>query len=104
VTEIIAAAFGALGVIIVSLIGLYGAKRLNIGPNQEKLVVTLKDLIDAQNLKITVLEKQRVEDAERIHTLEKRVEELQVLTVTQAIEINRLLIMSGKSRGEPNNG
>jgi hypothetical protein len=90
VETIIAAALGALGLIIVSLIGLYGARKIGIGQNQERLVNTLKDLIEAQNKKILALEQTRDEDRGRIEVLERRVAELSALTVSQALEIEHL--------------
>jgi Tfp pilus assembly protein PilN len=87
---ILAAALGAFGLIGVALIGLYGARKIGIGKNQEVLVATLKDLIEAQNQKIKILEEQRNQDRKRIEALEHKVEELTHLTVYQALEIDRL--------------
>lgn len=90
VTQIIAAALGAVGVIGVALIGLYGAQKLGIGQSQEKLVATLKQLVEAQERRIAELEKEHRIDAERIQKLEVQVGELTALTVTQALEIKQL--------------
>lgn len=87
---IIAAALGALGLIVTTLLGLYGARKFGIGQTQEKLVETLKDLIDAQNLKIEELETARKEDRERIVALEETVEKLKGLTIDQALELGKL--------------
>lgn len=86
---IIVAALQAGALIIVALFGLYGARKLGIGQNQEKLVSTLKELIDAQNLKIEELEKNRTEDRERIEKLEAEVKDLKDLTIEQALEITK---------------
>lgn len=89
ISQIIAAALGAFGVIVVALIGLYGAQRLGIGQNQEKLVATLKQLLEAQDKRIQELEKERKEDTQRILQLEERVKELEKLTVAQALELEQ---------------
>lgn len=86
---ILSAIIGALGLVVVSLIGLWGAKKLHIGESQDRLVATLKDLIEAQNQKIEEMEQERAEDRERITKLEKRVVELEDLTVSQALELKR---------------
>ena len=87
---IIVAALQAGALIVVALFGLYGARKLGIGQNQEKLVSTLKGLIDAQNLKIEELEKRDTEKGQRIEKLEARVAELTELNINQALEIQRL--------------
>lgn len=89
-TEILAAVIGALGVIIVAIVGAVGASKLGVGTNQEKLVATLKDLITAQDHKIDELTQDKNDAALRINTLENKVKELETLTVNQARMIDRL--------------
>lgn len=95
ISQIIAAALGAFGVIIVALIGLYGAQRLGIGQNQERLVATLKALLEAQDKRIEELEKERASDIARIQKLETQVKELTELTVAQALELEKLRHQGG---------
>jgi hypothetical protein len=86
---IIAAALNASAYIIIAILGIIGGRRL-IGPNQDKLIDTLKDLVDAQETKIKALEAGNVISNEKIATLERQVVELKALTIFQAKEIERL--------------
>jgi len=88
---IIAAALNAIAYILIAVLGIYGGKRL-VGPNQDKLIDTLKDLVEAQDAKITVLEEESKVNQERIATLEKQITELKALTIFQAKEIERLAV------------
>jgi hypothetical protein len=88
--EIVAAAFAAGATVIVALFGILGAKRLGIGTQQDKLVSTLKDLVEAQTQKILVLEEASQHDKNSIAALEVRVDELEQLTVRQAEVIDSL--------------
>jgi len=88
--EIVAAALAAGATVIVALFGVLGARKLGIGTQQEKLVSTLKDLLEIQNQKIAVLETASVIDKQRIAVLEKRVDELEQLTIRQAQVIDSL--------------
>jgi Mg2+ and Co2+ transporter CorA len=88
--QLLAAAFGALGTIIVAALGLYGAQRAGIGKTQEKLVSSLKDLVDAQEKKISALQDTNVENNKRITDLESRVQTLSDLTISQAAVIDSL--------------
>jgi hypothetical protein len=85
--EIIIAVIGLSGTIILSLIGLYGARKYNIGPNQEKLVSTLKDIVQSQELRIEQLEEQAKENKALVSQLQKDVDKLSKLTVQQALTI-----------------
>ncbi len=88
--QIVSSAIGALSVVVVAFVGLFAAKWAGIGTNQEKLVATLKELLEAQTQKIDQLEEEHKENQTRIQTLEAKVEELEALTITQALEIERL--------------
>lgn len=86
---VIAAVLNALSYVAVAVIGFLGGKRL-IGPNQDRLIDTLKDLVDAQDLKIKSLEDQGKIQSEKIAQLDKQLIELKALTIFQAKEIERL--------------
>jgi flagellar motility protein MotE (MotC chaperone) len=88
--DVASAAVAAGATVIVAIIGVLGAKRLGIGVSQEKLVATLKDLLEAQTQKITLLEEASIVDKQRIASLEKRVDELEQLTIRQAQIIDSL--------------
>ena len=88
--EIVSAALAAGTTVIVALLGVLGARRLGIGTQQDKLVATLKDLIEAQTQKISVLEAASLVDKQRIASLERRVDELEQLTIRQAQVIDTL--------------
>jgi hypothetical protein len=88
--EIVAAALAAGATVIVALLGVLGARKLGIGTQQDKLVATLKDLVEAQEQKITVLEAASLIDKQRIAALEKRLDELEQLTIRQAQIIDSL--------------
>lgn len=89
-TEVIAAFIGAIGVVLVAIIGAIGASKLGIGTNQEKLVQTLKDLITGQDKKIAELNHENALASQRIRSLEIKVKELEELTVDQAQLIHKL--------------
>lgn len=91
------ALISALGALIVSLIGVFVAKQYKIGPNQDKLVQTLKDLLAAQDKKIDELQemveesqKKIVESQAKIVQLTREIESLKDLTVSQALLIGEL--------------
>jgi len=86
---VIAAVLNAASYIVVAVLGFVGGKRL-VGPNQDKLIDTLKDLVDAQELKINTLELENKTRDEKIASLDKQVLELKALTIFQAKEIERL--------------
>lgn len=86
---VIAAILNASSYIIIAVLGLIGGRRL-IGPNQDKLVDTLQDLVNAQEIKIKSLEEDNKLRDEKIATLDKQVIELKALTIFQAKEIERL--------------
>lgn len=88
--DIISASLGVIGAVLVALIGLYGAKKAGIGQTQEKLVSSLSELVEAQEMKIALLEKTSSEREQRIEALEKEVAELKRLTIRQARIITKL--------------
>jgi ferritin-like metal-binding protein YciE len=88
--EVYVAFISVFGTIVVSLIGVFVAKKYNIGPNQDKLVQTLKDIVAAQDRKIAELQKLIEDNMIQIHELTAQVEELRELTVHQALLINDL--------------
>lgn len=90
IDQLLAAGFGAIGTIIVAALGLYGAQKAGIGKTQERLVQSLKDLVDAQEKKITALESTNLQNTNRITDLETKVQSLTDLTVSQAAVIDSL--------------
>lgn len=86
---VIAAALNAIAYIIIALLGIYGGRKL-LGPNQDKLVDTLNDLLAAQDRKIKELEDGNAARDDKILKLEKQITELKALTIFQAKEIERL--------------
>ena len=96
-SEIIIALIGILSIIISSIASFVLAKKAGIGPFQDTLVSTLKNLTTAQGDEISSLKTQKVTQDERIKALEQTVEKLQIrideleeLTVSQAILIQQL--------------
>lgn len=88
--QILSSFIAAFSVILVALISTFAAKRVGLGQSQEKLVSTLKELIEIQNNKIKHLEIEQSQYIKRIQTLEQKVDDLTTLTVNQALEIERL--------------
>jgi hypothetical protein len=86
---VIAAALNAVSYIVIAVLGIVGGRRL-VGPNQDKLIATLKDLVDVQEAKIKTLEEGNKIRDEKISSLDKQVIELKALTIFQAKEIERL--------------
>lgn len=76
--------------VTVALLGFWGAKKFKIGPNQEKLVATLKDIVAAQETRIEQLESLLTQQSQEIATLRSEVAQLRALTVEQALMITRL--------------
>jgi hypothetical protein len=95
-SEIIVAVIAGMITLIISLLGIYSAKRYNIGPNQEKLVVTLKDLVAAQQIRIDQLEGLVEEHGKQVTMLQVEVQRLTKLTISQALKISDL---EGKQKG-----
>lgn len=89
-TELIAAIAGILGTIIVSIFTYFMARRAGIGPYQDTLVSKLKDLVDLQANEIKDLKEDKVLLEARVKDLEKKVDDLENLTVRQALKINEL--------------
>lgn len=88
--EIAIAIIGLIGTLIVATIGLYGAKKYNIGPSQDKLVSTLKDIVDAQEDRIAQLEAETASQTIKITYLGEEVTRLTSLTVAQLMKISEL--------------
>lgn len=86
---VIAAVLNALSYLGVALIGFFGGRRL-VGPNQDKLINTLQDIVDAQDIKMKSLEEENTARDEKIAQLDKQLIELKALTIFQAKEIERL--------------
>jgi TolA-binding protein len=80
--------------ITTAFLGFWGAKKLKIGPNQEKLVDTLNDLLKAQEIRIQQLEQKTRDQQARIKELEDKVKELQMIIIDQARELERLHAIS----------
>jgi len=88
--EIVVALIGTLGALLIATIGLYGSSRLGIGANQEKLVQTLTEIVDAQEKKMAQLEEYIKERDKIIDALRVRVDELETLTVAQSHKLKEL--------------
>jgi hypothetical protein len=89
VEVVLASLLNAASYVLVAVLGLIGGRRL-VGPNQDRLIDTLKNLVDAQQLKIETLESDAKIRDEKIASLDKQVIELKALTIFQAKEIERL--------------
>jgi len=81
---------GLFGTVLIAVLGLYGARKYNIGPNQEKLVSTLKDLVDAQGERISQLELEAKERDQKLFLLTTEVTRLNNLTISQLLKIQEL--------------
>jgi peptidoglycan hydrolase CwlO-like protein len=100
------ALISALGALIVSFIGVFVARTYKIGPNQEKLVQTLKDLLAIQDKKIEELQeliegnqREITESRDKIIQLTSEIESLKNLTVSQALLIANLQSQLGGKHG-----
>lgn len=100
-TEILAAIIGIISTIIVSIFTYFMARRAGIGPYQDTLVAKLKDLVELQDGEINTLKKDKDNLTTRVTELEKRVEELEDLTVRQALVIDRLNLVKPTRRRTP---
>ena len=89
-TELIAAIAGIIGTVIVSMFTYFMARRAGIGPYQDTLVSKLKDLVELQSSEITTLKAENGEFRKEVEELKVRVDELEALTVEQALIISRL--------------
>jgi uncharacterized protein HemX len=87
--EILVALVGLLGTLIIALLGLYGARKYKIGENQDKLVATLKDIVSAQDRKIKEQDEKIQKLIKNQELLTARVEELEQLTIEQAVTIRK---------------
>lgn len=86
---IIASLLQAVSYIVIAVLGVVGGRRL-VGPNQDKLIKTLQDLVQAQQLKIDGLEEENKTRDNKVTSLERQVKELTALTIYQAKEIEKL--------------
>jgi len=88
--EIIVALIGSLGAVLIAVVGLYGSSRLGIGTNQEKLVHTLTEIVEAQEKKIEQMQEYIKERDKIVEALQTRVDELEALTVAQSKKLAAL--------------
>jgi hypothetical protein len=95
--EIVIALIGLSGTIVIAVLGLYGARKYNIGPNQDKLVSTLKDIAAAQATRITQLETTVKSHDELLQQRDRRISELdldqkrlQQIIMNQMVRIQEL--------------
>src|SRR5688572_11629035 len=95
-TEIIAAIAGIIGTIVVSIFTYFMARRAGIGPYQDTLVSKLKDLVELQQNEISSLNVKNEQLDKQLTELKIRVDELEDLTVKQAVIINRLSAVKSK--------
>lgn len=86
---VVASLLNAASYVLVAVLGLIGGRRL-VGPNQDKLITTLQGIVDAQEVKINILETDAKLRDDKIANLDKQVTELKALTIFQAKEIERL--------------
>lgn len=94
--SLISAVIVTLGSIILAIVGLWGSKKFKIGQAQDKLVETLRALIEAQDRKIAELTAALAQANLKISQLQDEVMSLKEVTVIQALEIkeNKDLISS----------
>lgn len=88
---VIVAIIGALVTIVLTALGYWGARKSGLGATQEKLIANLKDLVDANEDKIKILEDEGIERERRLGLLEIEVKSLRRLTIKQAKVITKLL-------------
>src|SRR3954471_25074129 len=89
-TEIIVATLTGIVTLIITIISVVTSKKYNIGPNQDKLVTTFKDLIAAQKIRIDDMQKTIEDNRDQIKVLQLEVNRLTILTIEQAIKIREL--------------
>lgn len=100
-TEIIAAVAGIIGTVIVSAFTYFMARRAGIGPYQDTIVSKLKTLVELQEGEIKSLKLENSLLNDRVSELEKKVEELEELTVRQAIVIDKLSMVKPRRKAIP---
>lgn len=83
-----------VGGIFALVLGLFSGRRLN----QEKLVATLKTLVETQEKRIQQLEDQLEDQTKEIGTLREKVEELSAVTIDQAIKLRDMKLNKGVSQ------
>jgi SMC interacting uncharacterized protein involved in chromosome segregation len=88
--DIVIALISLLGVILSAIVTSYYRKQASADGEREKLVTTLKGLVEAQASKIKQLEETIAIGTEEIRKLQMQVEELREVIVTQAILIENL--------------
>lgn len=97
-SDVIISVIGLFGTVLIAALGLYGARKYNIGPNQDKLVNTLKDLVDAQGERISQLELEAKERDHRILSLSSELTRLNNLTISQLLKIQELKLQLESER------
>lgn len=95
--SVFVALIGGAVTLLLTIIGYLGAKKSGIGPTQEKLVGSLKDLVETQEGQIQRLEAETISQARRITSLETEIRNLKRLTIRQAKIITKLMTESSKS-------
>lgn len=75
--SVIAAVIGALGVVVVTVMGIWAAARLGIGKLNDELVKTLQATVQAKDSRIADLERELATEREARKSLEKRVRALE---------------------------
>lgn len=88
--EIAVAAIAGIVTLIVTILGMIGAKRYGMGPNQEQAIMTYKEVINAQNLRMDQLEEENKSCKDEIKELRSQVDKLTQLTIRQALRITEL--------------
>lgn len=102
---VLIAIISAFTTLFVAVITVFGAKKLpkklGLGANtQNELVKTLKDIVEAQNIKIELLELNKKDSDEKIAESLHRIEDLEQLTISQAKKISSLeRLLRRTSRG-----
>lgn len=89
-----AALIGGLITLLISVIGVVTAKKTGLGSAQEKLVASLKELVEAQETRIGMLETSGNEREIQMGQLRKEVRLLRKLTIKQARIITKLIANS----------
>lgn len=91
---VLIAIISAVTTLLVAVITVFGAKklpkRLGLSSNQNELVKTLKDIVEAQNIKIEILEQNKKDSDIKMESSVQRIEDLEQLTISQAKKISSL--------------
>ncbi len=87
--EVWAALIGLISSAVVSILSIYGAKKLGIGASQGQLVTTLKDLSSAQDMRIDQLEARVLELEKEGAEKDKKIASLESTVLKQALALNK---------------